>query len=619
MIKKCLVCLLVLVALVVAACGSKESKPQERPIVVSLFTVELLKDYAPFIQSKLPDVELQFVVGNNDLEYYKFLKEQGALPDIFTNRRFALHDAADLREQLLDLSRTNAAASIYAGFLDNYKNADGTINWLPLCGEPDGFVANKALFKKYNIPLPHDYASFRFACQEFAKHGIRGFVSDFQYDYTPMEILQGLSIPQLQSFEGQKWRLAYENPKGDQRPGLDKKIWPRAFERMEAFIKDAKLQPGDVDFEYNIVMNLFIQEKAAMAHFTGPLALYYATQFNMDLVFLPYFGQDGGNDWLLTYPFCQLALNKDLEKDAKRKEQAMRVLNVMMSEEGQRIIAQKNDVIAYSRTTKQELSPVLESIRPYIDANLLYMRLASNDFFAASKLVVDKMLKREITAKQAYEEFDAYLRRPRAKKADSIVTFTKKYTNDFARDGGSKAGSAYTNTLRKVYDSEIVLAAGYSFTSPLQATGYSAKMLQYLIMPNSLESFTKEMSGEEITKLLRIYVEGSKNVEPHSLVQPFNMRLLPITAGMEYIAEQSKQGFKLKSVTQKGKPLDLQKKYKVTVLDKETYFRHKAEELLPAKGESAFVRGEEFVRPNWLRYFKAGKPMEEPTAYVRVE
>ena len=519
----------------------------------------------------------------------------------------------------MDLSRTNAAASIYAGFLDNYKNEDGTINWLPLCGEPDGLVANKALFDKYGIPLPHDYASFRFACQEFAKHGIRGFVSDFQYDYTPMEILQGLSIPQLQSLEGQKWRFAYENPKGNERPGLDKKIWPRAFERMEAFIKDARLEPGDVDFEYNIVMNLFIKEKAAMARFTGPLALNYATQYNMDLVFLPYFGQDGGNDWLLTYPFCQLALNKNLEKDAKRKEQALRVLNVMMSEEGQRIIAQKNDVIAYSRTTKQELSPVLKSIHPYIEANLLYLRLASNDFFAASKIVVDKMLKREINAKQAYEEFDAYLRRPKAEKAASMITFTKKYGNDFNREGGSKAASAYTNTLRKVYDSEIVLAAGYSFTSPLHATGYSPKMLQYLLMPNNLESFTKEMSGEEITKLLRIYVEGSKNVEPYTLVQPFNMRLLPITAGMEYVAADGKQGFKLKSVTQKGKPLDLQKRYKVTVLDKETYFRHKAEELLPDKGEAAFIRGKEFVRPHWLRYFKAGKPMEEPTPYVKVE
>lgn len=55
------------------------------------------------------------------------------------------------------------------------------------------------------------------------------------------------------------------------------------------------------------------------------------------------------------------------------------------------------------------------------------------------------------------------------------------------------------------------------------------------------------------------------------------------------------------------------------MLDKETYFRHKAEELLPDKGEAAFIRGKEFVRPHWLRYFKAGKPMEEPTPYVKVE
>ena len=102
MFKKCLLCLLLLVALLVTACGGKEAKQDERPITVYLFTVELLRDYAPFIQAKLPDVELQFVVGNNDLEFYKFLKEQGSLPDIFTNRRFALHDAAELREQLLE-------------------------------------------------------------------------------------------------------------------------------------------------------------------------------------------------------------------------------------------------------------------------------------------------------------------------------------------------------------------------------------------------------------------------------------------------------------------------------------------------------------------------------------
>ncbi|MGM9528559.1 MAG: carbohydrate ABC transporter substrate-binding protein [Phascolarctobacterium sp.] len=619
MLKKSLLCLLVLVALLVGACGSKEAKQEQRPITVYLFTVEMLRDYAPYIQEQLPDVPLQFVVGNNDLDFYKFLKEQGSLPDIFTNRRFALHDAAELREQLLDVSRTNAAASIYAGFLDNYKNEDGSINWLPLCGEPDGLVANKALFAKYNIPLPHDYASFRFACQEFAKHGIRGFVSDFYYDYTPMEILQGLSIPQLQSREGQKWRFVYENPKGNQRPGLDDKIWPRAFERMENFIKDTGLEPGDVDYEYNKVMHLFTTQKAAMARFTGPLALQYAKEFKMDLVFLPYFGQDGGNDWLLTYPFCQIALNKNLEKDAKRKEQAMRVLNVMLSEGGQRIIAQRNDVIAYSRNTKLELNPVLDSIRPFIEANLLYLRLASNDFFAGSKLVVDKMLRREINAKQAYEEMDTFLRKPKEQTAEKAAVFAKGYDFVFHRNGGNQAGSAMTTTLAKVYDAEIVIAAGYSYTSPVHATSYSPKQLQYLIMPNSLESFTKEMTGEEIAKLLRIYVEGSKNVEPTTLVQPFNKTLLPITAGLEYVAEEGKQGFKLKGITQNGKTFDLKKKYKVTVLDKETYFRHKALELYHSVGESAFVRGKEFVRPNWLRYFKDGQQLAEPTNYVKVE
>ncbi|MCI7704532.1 MAG: hypothetical protein MSP08_09415 [Clostridiales bacterium] len=35
-------------------------------------------------------------MGNNDLDFYQFLNEHGALPDIITCRRFALHDANPL-------------------------------------------------------------------------------------------------------------------------------------------------------------------------------------------------------------------------------------------------------------------------------------------------------------------------------------------------------------------------------------------------------------------------------------------------------------------------------------------------------------------------------------------
>lgn len=128
--KKLLVLLLVLLTLLASACGSNKAK-QQKPITVYLWSVELLREYAPYIQAQLPDVDIHFVVGNNDLNYYKFLKENGQLPDIITCRRFALHDAVELKDQLQNLASTEAAASIYLGYLENYKYPDGTINWLP--------------------------------------------------------------------------------------------------------------------------------------------------------------------------------------------------------------------------------------------------------------------------------------------------------------------------------------------------------------------------------------------------------------------------------------------------------------------------------------------------------
>ena len=33
--------------------------------------------FAPYIQSQLPDVNIEFIVGNNDLDFYKFMNENG--------------------------------------------------------------------------------------------------------------------------------------------------------------------------------------------------------------------------------------------------------------------------------------------------------------------------------------------------------------------------------------------------------------------------------------------------------------------------------------------------------------------------------------------------------------
>ena len=231
--------------------GKNAEKEDAETITVYLWSTSMYEKYAPYIQEQLPDINVEFVVGNNDLDFYRFLNENGGLPDIITCCRFSLHDASPLKDSLMDLSTTNAAGAVYDTYLNNFKNEDGSVNWLPVCADAHGFIVNKDLFEKYEIPLPTDYESFVSACQAFEKVGIRGFTADYYYDYTCMETLQGLSASELSSIDGRKWRTTYSDPDHTKREGLDSSVWPEVFERMEQFIQDTGLSRDDLDLNYD--------------------------------------------------------------------------------------------------------------------------------------------------------------------------------------------------------------------------------------------------------------------------------------------------------------------------------------------------------------------------------
>ena len=64
-------------------------KEDAETITVYLWSTKLYEKYAPYIQEQLPDINVEFVVGNNDLDFYRFLNENGGLPDIITCCRFS--------------------------------------------------------------------------------------------------------------------------------------------------------------------------------------------------------------------------------------------------------------------------------------------------------------------------------------------------------------------------------------------------------------------------------------------------------------------------------------------------------------------------------------------------
>ena len=55
--------------------GKSAEKEEEETITVYLWTTNLYEKYAPYIQEQLPDINVEFVVGNNNLDFYSISVE----------------------------------------------------------------------------------------------------------------------------------------------------------------------------------------------------------------------------------------------------------------------------------------------------------------------------------------------------------------------------------------------------------------------------------------------------------------------------------------------------------------------------------------------------------------
>ena len=581
---------------VLTGCGTKtaenvEKQEDAQTIQVYLWSTSLYETYAPYIQSQLPDVNIEFIVGNNDLDFYKFLQENGGLPDIITCCRFSLHDAAPLKDSLMNLALTNEAGAVYNTYLNSFKNEDGSVNWLPVCADAHGFVVNRSLFEQYDIPLPTDYESFVSACQAFEKVGIRGFTADYTYDYTCMETLQGLSAAELTTTDGRKWRTAYSDPASTARVGLDDTVWPGAFERMAQFIQDTHLTADDLALNYDDVTGMFRNGEAAM-YFGSSAGVKMFQDEGIDTIFLPFFSQNG-EKWIMTTPYFQVALNRDLEQDTARREKAMKVLNVMLSEEAQsRIVADGQDVLSYSQNVPLRLTEYMKDVRDVVEENHMYIRIASNDFFAVSKDVVSKMIAGEYTAQQAYRAFNAQLLAEETPADDEIVlTSGKSYSNVFHANGGSASFSVMANTLRGVYGTDVLLATANSFTGSVLQADYNKKMAASMIMPNGLMSRQRTMTGAELKETVRAFVEGCEGG-----FVPFNRGSLPVVSGIAVEVKEAGGSYTLTGITRNGQPLRDDDTVTVTCLAAE-----KQMEALLASESGTSLDGDTWVKNSMAR------------------
>ena len=565
----------VMAAGMLAGCGKTGTagKKQNDKIQISMYLWDrsMLKEFSPWLEQKFPDIEFTFIQAFNTMEYYKDLLARGEeMPDIITCRRFSLNDAAPLAEHLMDLSSTEVAGTFYSSYLEVNRETSGAIRWLPMCAEVDCTMANKDLFDQYGIPLPTNYAEFVAAIDAFEAVGIKGYQTDWDYDYTCLETMQGCAIPELMSLEGTQWRMAYESETADSQVGLDDTVWPKVFEKYEQFLKDVRFEQGDEELRLSATMEGYFEGKTAMTRNTAALADNITDERGITSVILPYFGETSRDNWLLTYPMCQLAVSSQVEKDAAKKAAVMEVLLAIFSEEGQKHVAAGTSVLSYNKEVNITSSPSMEHVMDVIQSNHLYMRLASTEVFSISQDVGHKMMTGEYDARKAYDAFNAQL--THFQDPESVeVMFTQGtgYSNDFT-EHGSAAASSLVNTIRQAMGDDIAIAYSPVASTSIYAGDYTLQQAKWVLTArNSI--YRGEYTGAEV----RRFMDWLVNVKEDGSNPIHHRNLMPVTSGLSYTVTEYEPGkFRLEEITVDGKPLDDNAVYNVLLVGADTFLEH---------------------------------------------
>ncbi len=572
-------------------------------VTVAFWSDQLTERYGQYLRDSFPEVEFEFYVITNSTDFYRFKAEHGDLPDILTVRRFSLNDVAPWRDELIDLSGTGLANTFHQSYLRSYTYSDGTVNWLPACAEVDGLLVNRALMEEHHIPIPSTRQEFMEACAALKALGIRPFRSNFNADYTCMEILQGLSIAQLSTQEGREWRQRYESGQTDQ---LSEAVWLPVFEELEAFLSYAGVVPADLEGDTAAVFDAYRQREVAVIRGTSAEASRYGAEGIS--VMIPYCGETEEDGWYLTYPAFQVAASVRAEERPERQALILEILTAMLGQEGLRCIATGENMIAYNRGVELALSSVLCELPPYADRNRLYIRLASSDMFSVSRQVVQGMITGEYPdARSAFDAFNAAMQAPAGAEAPAVHLDTG-YSYAFRPDGGSAAASAVLNSLREELDAELLIGQSVNVAGSVAAGDYTEAELHYLTMGESIDLLHCEMTGEQLYRYVELLLaaDGRQGAV-------INDSTLYVSSGFEMEIRRTEDGYALERLTAGGQPLDLAQTYSVTVLGNERMLQS---ELLAGAGVTAFGREERAYKQIIVDRLLAGRPLAAPTDYI---
>lgn len=597
-----------------------ENNANERPHVrIGLCQQNMMDGTPKAIRAAFPDVDFEFIITNNSADYNVYLYEHDDLPDIITIRRFSLNDAVKLKDTLVDLRSSDIAAGYYQNYLQSFTYGDGTVNWLPGVAEVWGIIANKSLFDDNGIELPTDYESFAAACASFEELGIKGFETDWKYDYSSLEPLEGFNIELLQSLEGRRWRASYES---GETAGAEEDFWQEAFTNFYQVLQDTdNIDAEGTAAEDSLITRGYSFEKAgitnreiAMIRGSGADIVGFNTESDDEYVILPYFGQT--ENWILTYPYYSAAINSNSDVD---QDLLLEIYTFMLGQGGQDTLDTGEYMISYTTDVTVEANELLSNLKSYVDDNKVFIRLANNAAFAASQAAVQGMITGEYDANQAYEVFNETLK---AKDADVSYDYTVDtgYSYTFQDGKGCESVSAILNSAREVWGTQLAVTFAPCYSNSIYAGDASSSQIAYYLSSNPPADYYLELTGAQIKALVSEMVHCEPDESGmYAGMSAVTDDMLPVSSGFEMQVKRCDDGYELTGITIDGEAIDEEATYSICYNVPGYYAGYIATQAGIAIPEDStqILPGISDTLTQYL--ITDGKQFKEPSAYITID
>ena len=355
-----------------ASASSANSASGAHEPITMLYSVGL-DDFLEVLHAKYPEVNLEQIPygGGNNSGYTKNQLKSGILPDIYNTSMSWMDCHAEMEENLVELSGYP--------FTDNFiptqireLEIEGKLYLVPCSYNIYGISYNKTLFEKHGWTFPNSFEELKELVPKIKEAGVEVSATNniaaaygFQYVCNLADTL-GLS-----NIDGVKWQKDFLSGNATAEEGFG-----AALDYMQEWVDLGMIEGPETtkakgkSVEFATPFDSFADGNTAF--FIGILKrqTQNADGTGDQYTTMPYLSRDGSNNMVITMVNRYYGINKALNEpgNEQKLEDALHVLEVIASEEGQTSLNRKNTMMyTVKNAAVDESNPFYEAVKTIND------------------------------------------------------------------------------------------------------------------------------------------------------------------------------------------------------------------------------------------------------------